>query len=296
VSEQPLPFEADMRALLRIYREAQRDIAKLVTAALKAEDFISARQRRLQLAAITARLDQLGAHTDKQIKALVGDALHQGAERAAEQIVGLKIIAPEIPGAFGQVSQDALVALEDSILGRLDAARQTVGRTVDDVYARAGRRAALRAVLGADGSTRSAKKQLIADLLKDRHVARAVQEGGFGFVDRAGKRWALDTYSEMAVRTITREAVSQGALARMASHGINLGRISTHANSCKLCAPWQGRLVSLDGTITDYLGEAVTDLASLPNGGPPFHPYCEHSVAPVAVAVDQTRAELAGLA
>ena len=88
----------------------------------------------------------------------------------------------------------------------------------------------------------------------------------------------------------------QGALARMASHGINLARWSRHANPCKVCAPWMGRLISLDGSISEYQGEAVTDLASLPNGGPPAHPRCKCSLAPVAVAVDVTRAEPAGLA
>jgi hypothetical protein len=186
------------------------------------------------------------------------------------------------------------VALQDSILGRLDAARQTVGRTVDDLYARAGRRAALRAVLGEAGSPEAAKRRMFADLMRDRAVRRMVNEGGFGFVDKAGKRWALDTYSEMAVRTVTREAVVQGAIARMASHGIDLARVSSHASACAICVPWQGRLVSLDGQRPDYEGEAVTDLSSLPNGGPPFHPNCRHTLQPVSVAVEDFRRQLAG--
>jgi hypothetical protein len=296
VSEQPLPFEADMRAILRIYRDAQREIAALVSFAIRAEDLRTARQRRAQLAVVTGRLDQLGAETDSRIRTLIADATLQSAGRTATQIDGLHITAPEITGAFGQASQEAITALEDSILGRLQAARATVGRTIDDVYGRAGRRAALRAILGADGSPRAAKRQLVHDLLRDKQIARAVHEGGFGFVDRSGKRWALDTYAEMATRTITREAVTQGALARMASHKIDLARVSTHAKSCPICLPWEGRLVSLDGQRTEYKGEAVTDLASLPNGGPPFHPQCAHSLAPVAAAVDQTRAQLAGVA
>jgi hypothetical protein len=54
--------------------------------------------------------------------------------------------------------------------------------------------------------------------------------------------------------------------------------------------------VSLDGATTDYQGEAVTDLSSLPNGGPPLHPNCGHSLMPVSVAVDATRLQLAGQA
>jgi hypothetical protein len=286
-------YEQRLDDFLRVVRHAQQTIAAQVRAAIATGDLRTADRRRLQLAAVQSTLDQLGMEIDQTAAALVQDAYSQGADRAQQQMIGMSIHAPEIPGAFASVSIDSVRALQDSILERLTAARQTVGRTINDVYARAGRRAALRAVLGADGSPRTAAKALHADLMRDRDIARAVREGGFGFVDKSGKRWALDHYTEMVVRTTTREAVTQGALARMASHSIDLARVSVHASSCKICAPWESRLVSLDGHRTDYHGEAVTDLVSLPNGGPPFHPQCRHSLAPVAAKIDAIRLELA---
>jgi hypothetical protein len=51
-------------------------------------------------------------------------------------------------------------------------------------------------------------------------------------------------------------------------------------------------LVSLDGATRDYDGEAVASLSALPNGGPPMHPRCTHSLAPVVSKIDALRREL----
>jgi hypothetical protein len=134
---------------------------------------------------------------------------------------------------------------------------------------------------------------MMQDLMRDPRIKRTVMKGGAGFVDKAGRQWALSDYADMAVRTTTREAVVQGSIARMASHGVDLARVTTHASSCPVCKPWEGRLVTLDGHTTDFAGEAVTDLSSLPNGGPPFHPRCRHTIAPVASRIETLRRELA---
>lgn len=290
------PYEQRLEDFMRLVRGAQQTIAAQVQAALQSGDAFTAQRRKLQLAAVQATLDQLAAELDPFARSLIEDAYQQAADQAARQIRDLQINAPEVPGAFASVSTEAIRTLQDSITGRLTASRQTVGRTVAYAYARAGRRAATRAILGAEGSPRAAAQQLRNTLLRDRDIARMVSDGGFGFVDSAGKRWNLDTYTEMAVRTTTREATVQGAIDRMASHQVNLARVSSHADACQICLPWQGRLVSLDGTTTDYRSEAVTDLGALPNAGPPFHPNCRHSLQPVAVRVEDFRRQLAGAA
>lgn len=286
-------YERGLDDFLRTVRAAQRTLAMQVRAAITEGDLRTANRRRLQFSAVQATLDQLGAAIDREAARLVREAFDQGSERARSDMIGADITAPEIPGTFAGVAHEAVVAMQDSITGKLQASRETVGRTVADVYARAGRRASLRAILGAEGSPRAARRALSTELLRDRDIARAVKQGGFGFVDKAGKRWALDTYTEMAVRTTTREAVVQGALARMASHGIDLARVTSHGSSCQICVPWEGRLVSLDGGRRDYEGEAATDLGALPNGGPPFHPQCRHSLSPVSSRIDTLRRELA---
>lgn len=291
-----LAAERRLDDLLAIYRHAQRAIVSQIRAALASDDLRRAALRRAQLAAVLATMDQLQAETDPMARAIIDQAFIEQAQRTSRAIIGLRIDAPEIPGAFAGVHRQAVETLQDSILGRLDTARRTVGRQVADIYAREQRRTAVMSILGAEGSPRAAAASLQTRLLADRTIREMARQGGVGFIDRAGKRWQLDTYAEMATRTVVREAAVEGAKARMAAHGIALARVSVHPEPCKICAPWQGRLVSLDGTTTDYEAEAVTDLGSLPNGGPPMHPRCKHSLQPVATRIEAIQRELAGTA
>jgi hypothetical protein len=287
-----LPADRRLDQLLAIYRQAQRTIAAQVREALRSGDLQRASMRRAQLAAVLATLDQLQVETDPFAREIIADAFAQQADRTRKTIIGLRIDAPEIPGAFAGVQREAVETLQDSILGRLDSARRTVGRSIADIYAREQRRTALLSILGAEGSPRTAAAGMRARLLQTKTVRELARQGGVGFIDRAGKRWQLDTYAEMATRTVVREAAVEGAKTRMLSHGIALARVSSHPVPCKICAPWQGRLVSLDGSTTDYDGEAVTDLGSLPNGGPPMHARCKHSLQPVAVRIESIRRQL----
>ena len=286
---EPFPFEHGVTDLIQTFRAAQREISAQVIAAVKAGNLERAASRRLQLASLLALLDQIGAQTEPIARRLVAEAHSQGAAATVTQLGAT--VAPEIPGAFAGISREAVAALQDSMVGRLRDSRLTVGRQAQDVYATAGRRAALRAILGAEGSPQAAARQLAQDLQRDKDIARLVKDsrGAIGFVDKAGKRWSMDTYAEMVVRTTTRQAVVQGQVDRMASHGVNLARVSTHSSSCPICIPLEGKLISLDGTVSEYQGEPVADSSSLP----PFHPNCRHTIYPVVAAVDATRERMA---
>jgi hypothetical protein len=279
--EPALPYQQQLDQLMLIYEQAARALEAQAQAAVASGAVATARGRRAQLASLLRALDQLGHDTDPIARRLAADAYHQAANLAAEQIAGLNMAAPEIPGAFSGVSVQAVSALEDSILGRLRDARQTVGRQINDVFAREQRRAALEALTGAHGSPGAAAKALERNLRT---------QGLTAFTDRSGRQWSLDTYSRMATRTVTREAVVQGSIDRMLSHRIDIARVSSHASACKICQPWEGALISLSGDVTEYQGEPVSNS---PDGIPPFHPNCAHSLMPVATAVDATRASLA---
>lgn len=286
-TEPRLPSDQRSAELAHLYARAQRTIISQVQAAIRAGQLERAAERRLQLAAVLATLDQLGAETDPLAREVARQAYQDGSDTVVRELQRVTAGPVQVPASFTGVSVEAVAAIEDSVIGRLRTARQIVGRTVDDVYAAAGRRATVRALLGASGSVRSARADMMRDLMRDRDVQRLLKDsrGLTGFVDRAGKRWALDTYAEMAVRTTTRQAVVQGSMVRMASHGIDLARVSSHASACTICAPYEGRLVSLSGQTVDYQGEAVMDASIVP----PYHPNCRHSLAPFVTEVEEFR-------
>jgi hypothetical protein len=270
-----LPSDAKVRELLALYTSAQRDIALQVTRAIAAGDVLTRRRRAAQLQSVLDVLARLGVEGDPVARDAVLQASLDGAKDAA---TGIRKIGVELtqPGelSFASVNAEAVATMQDSLLASLDGARTTVGRQVQDVFAREGRQQAMRALLGAEASPQQARRRL---------AARLAEQGQTGFVDRAGRRWSLDRYAEMAVRTTTREAVVQGSVNRMTAHGVNL------ANSCTICKPYEGRVIDLAGGTTDYRGEPVMDASFLP----PFHPNCAHTIQPVASRIDTIRQRLA---
>lgn len=286
---EPLPHDQLVNELAATFKASQRQILRQIEAAVRIGNLEYAQARRLQLAAVIATLDQLGAATEPAARRAVKEAFDEGSQTAAASIgaqIGREVPIPE---AFTGVSRQAIEELQRSASDRLRASRVTVGRRVDDFYARAGRRAAVRALLGADGSPQLAARSLAKDIRSTPEYKRLVKKGITGFVDAANKQWSLDTYSEMVVRTTTREAVVQGQVMRMASHGVNLARVSMHASACKLCAPYEGRLISLDGSMTEFQGQSVGD-ASVPL--PPYHPNCRHTIEPVVAEIETLREQM----
>lgn len=277
----PLPSDKTVRRLLALYREAQRELAAQIRAALLAGSLDTARRRAMQLAAAQDVLDQLGYQADPLARQAVLEASLDGAGMAADGIRKIGVtLTPVGERSFAGVNAEAVATMQDSLVSSLQGARSTVGRQIADVYGREQRKATVRALLGAEGSPQAARRRLARQL---------ASKGATGFVDKAGRRWALDSYADMAVRTVTREAVVQGSVARMAAHGIQLARVSEHASSCDVCKPYEGRLIDLAGNTTDFEGEPVMDASTLP----PFHPRCRHTIQPVAARVERVRRELA---
>lgn len=121
------------------------------------------------------------------------------------------------------------------------------------------------------GTTRLAASQRVLD--------RLLADGIRGFTDAAGRRWALDTYVEMAVRTTTGQAAVAGHVAQLGAAGIDLVVVSDSPRECPLCRPWEGKVLSLSGQVGAVIVPSVT-------GGP---------ARTVTVAGTLAQAKVAGL-
>ncbi|MEV4053028.1 phage minor capsid protein [Amycolatopsis sp. NPDC049688] len=127
-----------------------------------------------------------------------------------------------------------------------------------------------------------------------RTAQRAWEEllarGITGFVDKAGRRWELASYVEMASRTGTAQAAVQGNLDRLASAGINLVVVSDAPQECKRCRPWEGKVLARTGpgardvrvqhgtqdrTVTVHVAGSVLEAVEAGL----LHPNCRHSLS-----------------
>lgn len=83
-----------------------------------------------------------------------------------------------------------------------------------------------------------------------------------GFTDKAGRTWHIDTYAEMATRTGAAHALRTAYESELIARGEDLVIVTGNTYTCRLCAPWQDKVLSLTGLYpagTHRLPSAVGD-------------------------------------
>ena len=103
-----------------------------------------------------------------------------------------------------------------------------------------------------------------------------------GFTDKAGRRWSMQAYGNMAVRTTARQAE---VAALLSSDEYDLWQITKVGTTCPVCAPLEGRVYSKSGTNPDYPPLTVAFGKIDPYGSNDLsntylniHPNCLHSL------------------
>lgn len=132
----------------------------------------------------------------------------------------------------------------------------------------------VRAVAATPPESDAARRRIAQKTIDD-----FAKRGITGITDKAGKRWNIVTYVEMATRTAAANLAMEAHIKEVLAAGLDVVRVTVMPNCHPWCQPYQGRLLSITGTTTgEYDGEKV--VASLPeavaNGF--RHPNCRHSV------------------
>lgn len=250
-----LPIDAKVRALVGLYHAADIRLQVLIASAAARGAQGTANYYARQLAEVRKILVEVQAQAVPVATELIGDAYVQGVTYVDESL--------GVGGGFAGVHREAVNVLADNIVSRLGDAVTTVGRQAEDIF----RRVALDQVsLGLlEGSTRKAVSGAIEQRLAEQRIG--------AFVDRAGRKWSLTSYTQMVARTTTREAVSMGTANRLLENGHDLVTISEHGGTDDECTQFAGNTYSLTGTTAGY---DVLDQY------PPFHPNCIHVLTPAA--------------
>lgn len=164
---------------------------------------------------------------------------------------------------FSQVHQDAAQNLADDAYLKFGQAMQTVKRSVQGTITQE-RRIVIREIIASGKLTGEAAldiaKQIKAELRRDGITA---------LVDKSGRRWQLNRYSEMLARqtlaTASREAVRNVAV----ENDLDVVKFTRHGSKHNECAVWEGKRVSLTGatkgmpTLDDAIGEGMLHVGCL---------------------------------
>jgi hypothetical protein len=103
-------------------------------------------------------------------------------------------------------------------------------------------------------------------------LAREIRTGQF-YLDQSGRKWRLNTYAELVVRTTAARSYNMTVRALAEEAGFDLVRVVPASGCTEECASVAGLVFSLGGKTPEY-----PLLLSIP----PYHPNCVHVLEPVA--------------
>jgi len=276
------------RALVDLYGQAEKAIASDVARRLKAgidrPDW--ADQKLGSINDLRNTVQQVVRKLDTDTTGLAHQAIvmafARGGTAALNELAKIGYLTPtqlhairqSLPGA------EAINRLVFSLVSTLKGTHVRILRWPLDVYREVIAATLPQVLLGT--TTRLAAAQHAWE--------RFLEQGVTGFVDKAGRRWELASYVEMATRTGTAQAAVQGHLDRLGAAGLDLTIVSDAPQECVRCRPWEGKILSRT------LAGARTQLETNPATNDPvlvhiagsvveavaaglMHPNCRHSLS-----------------
>lgn len=188
--------------------------------------------------------------TEALARRIVEIATREGTAAAIEQLTftgaatggtaPASSVFGDLPFATGLTPGAALASAQIGVelASALTEVNQRILRAVPDIYQQTVARFVGERLLGG----------VTGRQLRQRAATEFLSQGIPGFVDSAGRRWKIGTYTEMATRTATNRAWISAHTERWAAMGLHLVTIVRGSDSCNRCAAWSGKVLSTDGT------------------------------------------------
>lgn len=260
----PLHVELDEEQINKLTRTLKTAYKNITEEILNATDF-GTYNRQLILAQVERHLEDLGVDFDEFIREELPKYYKRGADDAIKQL--RKFGAPiEVSYGFNSVHVEAIQALIDDTARAFGETLTGIMRSANNVLGKGARELITQKMAEGmvGGKALREVKQQIKGIIADQGLAV--------LVDRGGKQWTLDRYTEMLLRTKATEARNRGLINRVVENKYDLIQVSQHFGTCPLCAPWEGRVLSLTGATKGYPTVADAEADGL------FHPNCRHAI------------------
>ncbi|MFI6860179.1 phage minor capsid protein [Streptomyces sp. NPDC050421] len=231
--------------------------------------------------AATAVTDQLDQAASMEIFEVMAEAYNTGHRAGVAELGALDDDTRRLLDEVTPQAQ-AVDRLAQQTVDRVTDTHRSILRTVMDRYRAVVAQVAALPLFGTD--TRRQATQAAMQKWAD--------EGVTSFTDRAGRRWKLTSYAEMAVRTGVARAATEGHMRTLKTAGVELVIVSNAPRECPLCRPWESQILTIsgpDGARTVEVEHAARDneMVSVHVAGSLDearraglqHPNCRHSVA-----------------
>ncbi|ARX85636.1 phage minor capsid protein 2 [Streptomyces alboflavus] len=258
-------------------------IARQLAQGLDAPGWVEAKLAAVQQLrrAAQAVVDELGKATQLDVFDAVAEAYNTGHRAAVAELGALSddaraLVKDRTPNA------QAVDRLAQEAVDVVTATHRSILRAVVDAF-----RAVVASVAATPLLGTGTRRQAVQDALR-----QFADRGIRAFVDKAGRRWSLPAYAEMAVRTATARATTEAHMRTLAEHGVDLVVVSDAPRECPLCRPWELQVLTIGGPAgarTVEVEHAVEDGRMVPvrvagsldeaRAAGLQHPNCRHSVS-----------------
>ncbi|MEU6669184.1 phage minor capsid protein [Streptomyces sp. NPDC046727] len=181
-------------------------------------------------------VDSLATAVDLEVWDVIAEAYNVGARAGLAELGALgddevRRIAKTTPAtrAVDRLAQESVYLVTETHRGIL--------RGVEDGYRQVIAEVSATPLLGI--ATRRQATQSAMERFSDRGLRT--------FVDKSGRTWQMTSYAEMAVRTATGRAAVEAHGDKLRAAGLDLVIVSNAPHECPICAPYEGKVLSLDG-------------------------------------------------
>jgi hypothetical protein len=196
-------------------------------------------------------------------------------QKTREYISAMRGEPPTVPedNSFFKMNDKKLSALQETVRNDLNKAQASVLRKMDDVY----RQTIFKTHVYLQSGATTVYKAI--DMATKDFLAKGIDSITYS----NGAKVNIASYAEMCLRTANHRATLLGEGRKRDEWGIHLIVVSAHANTCKLCAPWQGKIL-IDDVFSHPSQEYIQEynkkypLLSEAIKANLLHPNCRHSL------------------
>lgn len=192
---------------------------------------------------------------------------HQATREYISMLTGRRS-KPIVEDSFFGVNEKKLEALITTAKKDVQKAQYSALRKMDDVY----RQTIFKSQVYMQSGTKTLNQAV--DMATKDFLSKGIDSIEY----KNGARVNIGSYAEMCLRTASQRATFLGEGKKRNEYGIHLVVVSAHANTCKMCEKWQGKILIDDvfsnGSKKDgeypLLSQAITEGF--------LHPNCRHNL------------------
>lgn len=266
-------YKKENKQIVSVYQSKINNsiVLELINTYKKAQNAVNRFIKKLKSKYISGVLAELPGDLKPIIKPTApgGEQLSKTLEKVLENARIWQEAPTPIDDTFFRANDNKFNALLETVDNDFRNANAAVLRRMDDIY----RQTLFKTQVYYNQGTVGLDKAV------DMATNDFLNKGIDAITYKDGKRVNIASYAEMALRTANHRAYLMGEGRKRQKIGLSLVVVSAHATSCKLCVPWQGKILIDDVYSGGKKEDGPYPLLSEAMRKNFLHPNCRHNLS-----------------